>query len=77
MCRLHLAHVWVGKDGLLMGINWFHDLILLPVSVFIHNYFIAPFQPMLKDVPDVGFPLIILEVYDDFFNDSGIEFYRE
>lgn len=61
--RLHLATCYMGYDKefdmpSLQGINWINDRILLPLSIFIHNYFVAPFL-------DYGFPIIIIEEYED------------
>lgn len=63
--KLHLATCWMGIDDeiadmpLLCGVNWFQDHILLPISVFIHNFLVAPFR-------DEGFPIRIIEEYDGF-----------
>ena len=59
--RLHLATCWLGFDEdmpTVQGINWFNDSILLPLSVFFHNYFITPFL-------DAEFPIKVIEEYED------------
>lgn len=70
-CKLHLATVWVGtspEDGgpLIMGVSWLDDHILLPFSVWFHNYFIAPFMSA-KGYSSCGFPITVIEKYDPNF----------
>ena len=68
--KMHFAKVWLGEneDGELkvMGINWLHEYILLPLSVFYHNWVFAWFMPALG-YPSCGFPFKILEKYDPDF----------
>lgn len=63
--RLHLATCYMGHDEeldmpTLQGINWFNDRMLLPFSVFFHNYFVQPFHPEIT-----AFKIKVIEEYED------------
>ena len=61
---LALCWMWMAEDApVLTGVHWWDDW-LLKACVWFHNWFVAPFQPMLPDAPDAGFPIVVIEVYD-------------
>jgi hypothetical protein len=68
LVRVFMATCWLWLDSddaiVLAGVHWWDDL-LLRLGTGFHNLFVAPFQVQLPDVPDVGFPMEIIEVYDE------------
>lgn len=59
---------WFNMDtGDLWGLNWFWELLIEP-ACFIHNIICDTLHFIFPSWRRPGFPLKILEVYDDFGN---------